>query len=154
MKNSTVSISFYTIFLWIVLIATLVVAIVALIKAMHTTKNGCSCDNDAIVEAVKDSGLFMMHYQEIYPKSMSFKDEEGDADVFRIYKSEGDAADGTVTFAFQDQEVYFAGGKGQIKYHFDADTSNLVQFYSIGKGSWCYNSDNTAKTTQFATCEG
>ena len=55
MKNSsTVSIFLNTIFVWIMIIATLVVAIIALIKAMHTTKNGCSGDNNVIVQAVKE----------------------------------------------------------------------------------------------------
>ncbi|MAI13151.1 MAG: hypothetical protein CMM15_03955 [Rhodospirillaceae bacterium] len=131
------------------LIATLVVAIVALIKPMHTTKNGCSCDNDAIVEAVKDSGLFMMHYQEIYPKKISFKDEEGADDVFEIYKDGG-----TCTFLFQDQEVYFAGNNGNVIYHFGNELDqNFVQFYSKGTGSWCYNYNNTANTLASATCD-
>ena len=109
---------------------------------MYPTINGCSCDNDAIVKAVKDSGLFMMHYKDIYPKSVHFKDTEGDADIFYIKKSEGSGIGGTVTFSFQDQEVYFTGNNGQIKYYF-GDHPSLVEFLSLGVGSWCFNYDTS-----------
>ena len=56
---------------------------------------------------------------------------------------------GTVTFGFQDQEVYFDGSDGQLIYHFssgDGGTGNMVQFKNKQtENGWCYNYDNSTE---------
>ena len=144
MQVSSDTISLNMILIWTSIVFTFAIAITALIKALYMIP---SYNYNEVANTMENLG-FMKNYTEIFPSSISLKNDESADDTFTVQQAVAEGG-GTVTFGFQDQEVYFDGSDGQLIYHFssgDGGTGNMVEFKNKQTGNgWCYNYDNSTE---------
>lgn len=153
-KESTTSvfnISANTILIWISIIATFVVAIIALLKpqprSTDSSSSGgdkCTCDYDDIAAYLLTQKDFMQNYTEIKPSKITLQNSEEDKD--NAFSIEHNDSDNSVTFNAQDKNVYFDGRMARLQFNFFGKTDanpDIVRFYLDDDHYWYYSYNHT-----------
>ena len=154
-KESTTpvfNISANTILIWISIIATFVVAIIALVKQTPSTTSSssggdkCTCDYDDIASYLVTQKDFMQNYTEIKPSKITLQNSKEDED--NAFSIDHNNTDNSVTFNTQNKNIYFDGRMAKFQFNFSGTDTNpdIVRFYVDDGHYWYYSYNNTSGT--------
>lgn len=152
-NTSVVHITANTILIWVSIIATFVVAIIALLKQTPSTTSSsssggdtCNCNYDDIAAYLLTQKDFMQNYTEIKPSKITLQNSKDDKD--NAFSIEHNDSDNSVTFNAQDKNVYFDGKMARLQFNFSGKDANpdIVRFYLDDDHYWYYSYNNSTGT--------
>ena len=146
-NTSVVHITANTILIWVSIIATFVVAIIALLKQTPSTTSSsssggdtCNCNYDDIANYLLTQKNFMQNYTEIKPSKITLQNGKDDED--NAFSIEHNDSDNSVTFITQDKNVYFDGRMARLQFSFGGESDanpDIVRFYLDDDHYWYYS---------------
>ena len=162
--SSIIKISINSILLWISILVTFVVAIIALFKKNSSSgssssggEKSCTCNYDDIEKYLIGQG-FVQNYTTIYPKSIGLKNS--DEDVNSFFTIQGDEnkvtfsgpGDGlTMSFQKEDdnqkQGVVIKGDQASMVFNSSDTAHDIINFCNLddSKCYWYYNYNNESE---------